>query len=248
MLGKKRTLRSTPSLPAFCVGIARASEADLRPIAPWEEGADGFDPFDDRGRRKRNDARRALMGSIAGVAMLVGPIALANSIIPDKGGDGVSTGDGSSASLVAVRAAEGAAKQADLVQVKSLIARQTTTTTTAPPPTTTTTAPTTTTTTTPPMTAPTVTIQPGSGQLGDPNLDASWDKLAGCESGGNWAINTGNGYYGGLQFSLSTWRGLGGTGLPSDHPREIQIEMGKKLWQTSGWGAWPACTAKFGWR
>ena len=247
MLGHKRTLRSTPSLPAFCVGIARASEADLRPISPWDDGSEEFDPFNDRERRKRNDAsRRALMGSIAGVAMLVGPIALANSIIPDKGGDGVSTDEGSSTSLVALQAAQDA-KQADMVQVKSIIARQTTTTT-APPTTTTTAPPTTTTTTTPPMTTPTVTIQPGSGQLGDPYLDASWDKLAQCEAGGNWSINTGNGYYGGLQFSLSTWRGLGGTGLPSDHPREVQIAMGKKLWQTSGWAAWPACTRKFGWR
>ena len=48
-----------------------------------------------------------------------------------------------------------------------------------------------------------------------------WDRLAQCESGGNWAINTGNGYYGGLQFSLGTWRAYGGTGLPSQHqPRD----------------------------
>ena len=47
-----------------------------------------------------------------------------------------------------------------------------------------------------------------------------WDRLAKCESGGNWHINTGNGYYGGLQFSLGTWHAYGGTGLPSQHSRE----------------------------
>jgi uncharacterized protein YabE (DUF348 family) len=52
-----------------------------------------------------------------------------------------------------------------------------------------------------------------------------WDRLAQCESGGNWAINTGNGYYGGLQFSLGTWRAHGGTGLPSQHSRETQIAV-----------------------
>jgi len=73
-----------------------------------------------------------------------------------------------------------------------------------------------------------------------------WDKLAACEAGGNWAINTGNGYYGGLQFSLSSWRGVGGSGLPSDASREEQIMRGQMLQARSGWGAWPACSAKLG--
>lgn len=73
-----------------------------------------------------------------------------------------------------------------------------------------------------------------------------WDRLAACEAGGNWAINTGNGYYGGLQFSLSSWRGVGGSGLPSDASREEQIMRGQKLQASSGWGAWPACSAKLG--
>ena len=48
-----------------------------------------------------------------------------------------------------------------------------------------------------------------------------WDRLAQCESGGNWAINTGNGYYGGLQFNLGTWQAYGGSGLPtSSQPRD----------------------------
>jgi hypothetical protein len=139
--------------------------------------------------------------------------------------------------------------------MQSLQARYTTTTSTTVPPTTTTTVPPTTTTTVPPTTttteAPSMTVPPAppsSGQLGDPYFDGSWDALAQCESSGNWSINTGNGYYGGIQFSLSTWQGLGGTGLPSDHPREVQIAMGKKLWESSGWGAWPGCTSKLGWR
>lgn len=73
-----------------------------------------------------------------------------------------------------------------------------------------------------------------------------WDRLAQCESGGNWAINTGNGYYGGLQFSLSSWQAVGGSGLPSDASREEQIMRGEQLRAMQGWGAWPACSAKLG--
>lgn len=75
-----------------------------------------------------------------------------------------------------------------------------------------------------------------------------WDRLAGCESGGNWSINTGNGYYGGLQFSLATWRAVGGTGYPHQHSREEQIKRGQILQARSGWGQWPACTLKLGLR
>ncbi|WP_460795253.1 transglycosylase family protein [Nocardioides pacificus] len=74
-----------------------------------------------------------------------------------------------------------------------------------------------------------------------------WDSLAQCESGGNWAINTGNGYYGGLQFSLSTWQAYGGTGLPSNHSRETQIAIATKLRDASGgYGAWPHCSSQLG--
>ena len=52
-----------------------------------------------------------------------------------------------------------------------------------------------------------------------------WDALAQCESGGNWAINTGNGYYGGLQFNLGTWQAYGGTGYPHQTSRETQIAI-----------------------
>lgn len=79
-----------------------------------------------------------------------------------------------------------------------------------------------------------------------PSDGSVWDRLAACESGGNWAINTGNGYYGGLQFSLSTWYAVGGGGLPSDASREEQIMRGQILQSRSGWGQWPACVAKLG--
>lgn len=75
-----------------------------------------------------------------------------------------------------------------------------------------------------------------------------WDSLARCESGGNWAINTGNGYYGGLQFSLSSWRAVGGSGYPHQASRAEQIARGEMLLARQGWGAWPACSAKLGLR
>lgn len=82
-----------------------------------------------------------------------------------------------------------------------------------------------------------------------PITDGSvWDKLARCESGGNWSINTGNGYYGGLQFSASSWRGVGGSGLPHQASREEQIARAEMLLARQGWGAWPACSSKLGLR
>ncbi len=74
-----------------------------------------------------------------------------------------------------------------------------------------------------------------------------WDQLAQCESGGNWSINTGNGYYGGLQFSAGTWSSMGGSGLPSENSREEQIRIAIALRdQNGGYGAWPACSAELG--
>jgi LysM repeat protein len=78
------------------------------------------------------------------------------------------------------------------------------------------------------------------------NSGSVWDRLAQCESGGNWGINTGNGYYGGLQFTLSTWRSLGGSGYPNQASRSEQIARAKILQARSGWGQWPACSAKLG--
>lgn len=82
-----------------------------------------------------------------------------------------------------------------------------------------------------------------------PVADGSvWDKIARCESGGNWSINTGNGYYGGLQFSASSWRGVGGSGLPHQASREEQISRAEMLLARQGWGAWPSCSSKLGLR
>ncbi len=76
--------------------------------------------------------------------------------------------------------------------------------------------------------------------------DATWDALAQCESGGNWAIDTGNGYYGGLQFSQSTWEANGGSGNPAAASREEQIRVAENVLATQGWGAWPSCSAQIG--
>lgn len=69
----------------------------------------------------------------------------------------------------------------------------------------------------------------------------NWDAVAQCESGGNWAINTGNGYYGGLQFSLSTWQGYGGQGMPHENSRAQQIAIAERVLDGQGIGAWPVC-------
>lgn len=81
-----------------------------------------------------------------------------------------------------------------------------------------------------------------------------WDQLAQCETGGNWSTNTGNGFGGGLQFmhqrSYSTWLSFGG-GEYAPHPweasREQQIDIAERVLASSGWGAWPGCSRKFGW-
>jgi hypothetical protein len=81
-----------------------------------------------------------------------------------------------------------------------------------------------------------------------------WDRLAQCETGGNWAANTGNGFGGGLQFmhqrSYSTWRSFGGSDYaahPWEASREQQIAVAEKVLASSGWNAWPGCSRKFGW-
>lgn len=74
------------------------------------------------------------------------------------------------------------------------------------------------------------------------NADSvNWDAIAACESGGNWAINTGNGYYGGLQFSMSTWRANGGTGSPHGASKAEQIRVAENTLRSQGIGAWPTC-------
>jgi hypothetical protein len=75
-----------------------------------------------------------------------------------------------------------------------------------------------------------------------------WDELAQCESSGDWSINTGNGYYGGLQFSLQSWQGAGGSGNPANASREEQIRVAENLLAMQGWGAWPSCSRQLGLR
>jgi len=76
--------------------------------------------------------------------------------------------------------------------------------------------------------------------------DSDWDQLARCESGGDWNINTGNGYYGGLQFSPTTWRAFGGSGMPHQAGRSEQIAVAERTLAAQGWNAWPACSRKLG--
>ncbi|MFB6894213.1 transglycosylase family protein [Kitasatospora sp. NPDC056327] len=78
---------------------------------------------------------------------------------------------------------------------------------------------------------------------------ATWDKVAQCESGGNWSINTGNGFYGGLQFTGSTWAGFGGTAFAARADlatKDQQIAVAEKVLAVQGPGAWPVCSVKAG--
>ncbi|WP_406493441.1 LysM peptidoglycan-binding domain-containing protein [Streptomyces sp. NBC_01604] len=73
---------------------------------------------------------------------------------------------------------------------------------------------------------------------------SEWDAVAQCESGGNWSINTGNGYYGGLQFSASTWAAYGGTqyaAQANQASKAQQIAVAEKVLAGQGKGAWPNC-------
>lgn len=98
-------------------------------------------------------------------------------------------------------------------------------------------------------TAVTAAIETGTAEAGtvavaDPGVN--WDAVAACESGGNWATNTGNGFLGGLQFTLSTWRANGGTGMPNQASRETQISVANRVLATQGIGAWPVCGKRAG--
>lgn len=86
-----------------------------------------------------------------------------------------------------------------------------------------------------------------------PSVDksATWDKLAHCESTGNWQADTGNGFKGGLQFTPSTWEEFGGSEYaesPEQATKQQQIAVAKKVQDQQGWKAWPSCTKKLGWR
>jgi resuscitation-promoting factor RpfA len=85
---------------------------------------------------------------------------------------------------------------------------------------------------------------------GPANADSvNWDAIAACESGGNWSINTGNGYYGGLQFSAGTWRAYGGGAYAptaNQASRSAQIAVAEKVLAGQGIGAWPTCGKRAG--
>jgi hypothetical protein len=75
-----------------------------------------------------------------------------------------------------------------------------------------------------------------------------WDKIAACETGGDWNTDTGNGYYGGLQFNVTTWHDYGGQGLPHQASKATQITIAEKVLAKQGWKAWPVCSRKAGLR
>ena len=76
---------------------------------------------------------------------------------------------------------------------------------------------------------------------------ALWDSVANCESEGNWTM-VADPFYGGLQFTIESWREVEGTGRPDHHPREEQIMRAELLLAKQGWQAWPACAAQLGLR
>ncbi len=81
----------------------------------------------------------------------------------------------------------------------------------------------------------------------DAASDRTWNRLANCESGKRWHMNTGNGYYGGLQFSASTWKAYGGGKLASRADlasRRHQVRIAQHVLHAQGWNAWPACSDK----
>ncbi|SIR77330.1 resuscitation-promoting factor [Williamsia sterculiae] len=90
--------------------------------------------------------------------------------------------------------------------------------------------------------------KPGAPSVPDGSV---WDRLAGCESTGNWAINSGNGFFGGIQFDQNTWDRWGGqefAARPDLASREEQISIAEKTLAAQGWGAWPACSSSLGLR
>jgi resuscitation-promoting factor RpfC len=82
-------------------------------------------------------------------------------------------------------------------------------------------------------------IDPTTGVAYAEGMD--WDAVAQCESGGNWGANTGNGFYGGLQFKQSTWNENGGVGNPANASRDQQIAVANRVLATQGPEAWPKC-------
>jgi|GEM_PF-1756869 len=100
--------------------------------------------------------------------------------------------------------------------------------------------------------APAIVVGANTGRAAPAAADGSvWDRLAQCESSGNWSINTGNGFTGGLQFVRSTWLGVGGGEYAPDAylaTREQQIDVATRVLASQGWGAWPGCSSLLGLR
>ena len=93
------------------------------------------------------------------------------------------------------------------------------------------------------------TVAGGMATASSASASTVWDRVAACESSGNWSINTGNGYYGGLQFSDSTWDAFGGERYASTANRATkaqQITVAQKVLAAQGPGAWPTCGARAG--
>jgi hypothetical protein len=86
--------------------------------------------------------------------------------------------------------------------------------------------------------APMAALTMGAGTA---SAEVNWDAVAACESGGNWHTATGNGYYGGLQFTMGTWHSNGGSGSPHNASREEQIRVANNVLKTQGIRAWPVC-------
>jgi hypothetical protein len=88
------------------------------------------------------------------------------------------------------------------------------------------------------------TADPGEASKTADAQSVNWDAIAQCESSGDWSINTGNGYFGGLQFTMDTWSSHGGQGNPADASRAEQIRVAEQVLGTQGIGAWPVCGAR----
>jgi len=188
-------------------------------------------------------ARRALTTSVAVLIAVTAPVGIVSAT---AGGSETLPPPSTTSSSVLVARLDGIraqrAVEAELasVVVATPAAEAPVPTTAAPPP--------------PPPApppAPVPVVQPVAtgGGYNDPNDPAAWDRLARCEANGNWATNTGNGYYGGLQFNLSSWQSVGGPGRPDQASRETQIAMGQRLYHSGGgWSHWPGCTRQLGYR
>ncbi len=90
------------------------------------------------------------------------------------------------------------------------------------------------------------TVIPTQAPVADATDNTVWESLAQCESNGHWSDNTGNGYFGGLQFTQGAWESVGGVGSPADASKDEQIMRGKLLEARRGWSPWSACSRKLG--